>query len=258
MINVVKIGGNVIDNPDELQKFVQNFSSLSGNKILVHGGGKEATKLSKSMGLEPRMINGRRVTDADTLNIVIMIYAGLINKRIVSMLQSCGCNAIGLSGADGNLLTTVRRPPEPIDYGFVGDVTDGNCVNSALLNDLVNAGYTPVICAITHDGNGQLLNTNADTVASAIATGLVQTQKVTLTMCFELNGVLADVNDAESLINEISIDKVDILKSEGIISGGMIPKIDNAVNAVKRGVAEVSIVNHKNIGAGKCKGTIIR
>ena len=258
MINVVKIGGNVIDNPEELRKFVQNFSSLSGNKILIHGGGKEATKLSKAMGLEPHLINGRRVTDADTLNIVVMVYAGLINKRIVSMLQSYGCNAIGLSGADGNLLTTVRRPSEPIDFGFVGDIKDKNCVNIALLNDLINAGYTPVICAITHDGNGQILNTNADTVASAIATGLAQTRKVALTMCFELDGVLSDINNPESFIKEIHIDEVDDLKNNGIISGGLIPKIDNAVNAVKSGIAEVRIVNHKNIGHEDGRGTIIK
>ncbi len=258
MINVVKIGGNVIDNPGELNEFIKNFSKIPDYKILIHGGGKEATRLSKSLGLEPCMINGRRVTDSNTLNVVVMVYAGLINKRIISKLQANGCNAIGLSGADGNLLKTIRRNPEPIDFGYVGDVNGYQDVNTSLLFSLLECGYTPVICAITHDGNGQLLNTNADTVASAVATALAQIKPVSLTTCFELDGVLADIDDPESIISEINISEISRLKDEGIISGGMIPKIDNAVNAVISGVSEVRIVNHRNIGDGRKTGTTIK
>lgn len=257
MINVVKIGGNVIDDSDKLHNFLTLFSSLPGEKILIHGGGKEASKLSKSMGLNPVMINGRRVTDADTLNVVVMVYSGLINKRIVSQLQALNCNAVGLSGADGNLLTTVRRAPEPVDFGFVGDVVRENSVNTEFLRTLLNSGYTPVICAITHDGKGQLLNTNADTVASAIATSLSKFNEVALTMCFELDGVLSDVNNPESIIKEIRLNDVDSLKTNGIISGGMIPKIENAINAIQKGVSEVRIINYSKIGNLET-GTTIR
>lgn len=247
MINIVKIGGNVIDDSTELEAFLKEFSSIPGKKILVHGGGKEASRLLTEMGIQVKMIDGRRVTDNDTLKVVVMVYAGVINKRIVSILQKDHCNAIGLSGADGNLLHTEKRSPNPIDFGYVGDITSDEAVNTHLLMTLLDNGYTPVICAITHNGEGQLLNTNADTVASAVAIGLSKEDNVTLNMCFELKGVMTDLNSTESILHNINISEVENLISTGIISGGMIPKIKNAANVVRKGVGSVNIINHRDL-----------
>lgn len=240
MINVVKIGGNVIDNPEALRAFLTDFARLEGKKILVHGGGKEATRMSKSMGIEAKMIEGRRVTDRETLDIVTMVYAGLINKRIVSMLQSLGCDAVGLTGADGNVIPAVRRSPEPIDYGYVGDI-DPAKVNADFIAALLNAGKVPVFCAICHDGEGTLLNCNADTIASSVALGASHIGDTRLTYCFEKPGVMTDVNDDSSVIPLVTEDSFISLKEQGIVAAGMIPKIQNALKSAREGVKEVRI-----------------
>lgn len=254
-ISVVKIGGNVIDDPSALCEFVKIFSSLEGPKILIHGGGKEATRLSKDMGIETIMIEGRRVTDRDTLDIVTMTYAGLINKRIVAMLQAEGCNAIGFSGADGNIIRATRRPANPIDYGFVGDI-DPRDVNDSLIRLLLEAGITPVVCAICHDGNGTLLNCNADSVAAAIAIGSSRIAPTVLTYCFEKAGVLSDVEDEDSVIPLITEENFHTLKDTGVIAKGMIPKLTNALDSASKGVKEVRICKAENLLSDL--GTIIR
>lgn len=239
-IKVIKIGGNVIDNPAALQAFVKDFAALPGRKILVHGGGKEATRLSARLGIETQMIDGRRVTDRATLDVVTMVYAGMINKRIVAMLQSEGSDAIGLSGADGNVIRASRRPAVPVDYGYVGDIhADG--VNPGVIAMLLDNGLTPVFCAINHDGCGELLNCNADSVASAVAVACSRIGLTSLTFCFEKPGVLANINDDNSVIQSISSDNYPALKSDGTISGGMLPKVDNAFKAISEGVNSVTI-----------------
>ena len=255
MISVVKIGGNVIDDPAALAAFVQDFACLEGPKILVHGGGKEATRLSSALGLETNMIEGRRVTDGDTIEVVTMTYAGLINKRIVALLQAAGCNALGFSGADGNLMKATRRPAAPIDYGYVGDIDPAD-VNAPLLQELLSQGITPVMCAICHDGKGGLLNCNADSVASAMAIGAARVAPTTLTYCFEKAGVLADVDDESSLVPLITPDSFATLKEQGIITKGMIPKVKNALDSARQGVAEVRICKASALLSPT--GTIIR
>lgn len=239
-IKVVKIGGNVIDDPAALSAFVKKFASLEGKKILVHGGGKEATRMSRDLGIETKMIDGRRVTDRATIDIVTMTYAGLINKRIVAMLQAEGCNAIGFSGADGNIMPAAMRSKHPIDYGFVGDIDSGN-VNDRLIGMLLDAGITPVMCAICHDGNGTLLNCNADSVASAMAEGASRIASTNLIYCFEKAGVLEDVDDESSVIPFIDRNSFGLLLEQGIIAKGMIPKIQNALKSAENGVASVRI-----------------
>ncbi|MCM1451935.1 MAG: acetylglutamate kinase [Clostridium sp.] len=260
MINVVKIGGNVVDDPKALNDFLKEFSRIAGRKMLVHGGGKEATRLAAALGIETKMIDGRRVTDAATLDVVTMVYAGLINKRIVSKLQALGCNAIGLSGADAGVIAADRRKPVvkdgvEVDYGFVGDICDGGVDDSQLANFL-DMGLTPVICAIMHDGEGNLLNCNADTVAAATAIGLSNQGLVTLTYCFEQPGVLSDVSDPSSVIDLITPETFAECKAGGIVSGGMLPKIENALAAVSAGVD--SVVIKQASALTKAEGTIIR
>lgn len=254
MINVVKIGGNVIDDPASLESFLKEFAHLKGDKILVHGGGKEATRLSESMGIKANMIEGRRVTDRQTLDIVTMVYAGLINKRVVSMLQKLGCNAIGLTGADGNVIPAMKRPAKPIDYGFVGDI-DPSRVSSSFLKDLLEKGYVPVFCAICHDGEGTLLNCNADSVASAVALGASRVAPVRLTYCFEKPGVMADLNDEKSVIPHIAPDEFEDLKARGIVAKGMIPKLHNAFLSIENGVSEVRICSADALSS--TEGTLI-
>lgn len=237
---VIKIGGNVIDNPENLKKFLKDFAAIDGHKILIHGGGKIATEISESMGLVPNLVDGRRITDEDTLKVVTMVYAGLINKNIVAQLQSYGCNAIGLTGADGNFIKAKKRPVKTIDYGYVGDLDDGSIAPDNLAN-LINANFTPVFCAITHDGQGQLLNTNADTIASVLAVALSKLYETTLIYCFEKKGVLKDISDETSLIEEINPAVYETLKLENIIHSGMLPKLDNAFAAIASGVKEVII-----------------
>ena len=239
-IRIVKIGGNVVDNPQALSRFLDDFCRMAGPKVLVHGGGKEATRLSAALGIETTMIEGRRVTDAATLDIVTMVYAGLINKRIVAALQARGIDAVGLCGADGNLIKARRRPAQPVDYGFVGDI-DPMDVNDFLIARMVRESQVPVVCAITHDGEGQLLNCNADSVASAVAIACSRISSADLIFCFEKPGVLADPDDDSSVIRQIDSDSFESLKEEGVISSGMIPKITGALRAISSGVSEVYI-----------------
>lgn len=240
MINVVKIGGNIIDNPDALKEFLSEFAAMDGKKILVHGGGKEATRLSASLGIETNMIEGRRVTDRPTLDVVTMVYAGLINKRIVSMLQQLGCNAVGLTGADGNLITATRRPSSPVDYGFVGDI-DAADISDRFLALLLDNGHVPVICAICHDSKGSLLNCNADSVANAIAVAAARIDETYLTFRFEKPGVMTDINDPQSVIPCINEEIFRRMKEEGTVAAGMIPKIHNALASARLGVKAVKI-----------------
>ena len=239
-IKIVKIGGNVIDNPTALRSFIEDFAKLSGPKALIHGGGKEATRLSGKLGIETQMVNGRRVTDRETLDVVTMVYAGLINKRIVALLQAAGCDAIGLCGADANVIKATRRPAVPFDYGYVGDINPAN-INTAFIRNMLDNGVTPVFCAINHDGNGELLNCNADSVASAVAIACSEIAPTDLTFCFEKEGVLSDVDDPTSLIRSVNGSNYADLKNSGAISGGMLPKIDNAFAAVSKGVRSVTI-----------------
>lgn len=239
-LTIIKIGGNVIDNSANLHQFLLDFTALPGDKILVHGGGKIATELGESLGVEAKMIEGRRVTDIETLRIVTMVYAGLINKNMVAQLQAKGSNAIGLTGADGNIIKAKKRPVKEIDYGFVGDL-DEHSVSSTTLDSLLKAGLVPVLCAITHDGDTQLLNTNADTIASSVAVAMSALYETRLVYCFEKKGVLKDVNDDDSVVREIKTDEFDGLKADGTVQGGMIPKLHNAFEAIKKGVSAVYI-----------------
>lgn len=239
-LNVIKIGGNVIDNSEKLHRFLLDFSALPGDKILIHGGGKIATELGVSLGVEAKMVEGRRITDIETLRIVTMVYAGLINKNMVAQLQAKGCDAIGLTGADGNIIRAVKRPVKEIDYGFVGDL-DAASVASGTLDTLLKAGLVPVLCAITHDGNSQLLNTNADTIASAVAVAMSGRYDTSLVYCFEMPGVMRDLKDESSLVPQIRMDEFEGLKADGVVSGGMIPKLHNAFEAIRSGVNEVLI-----------------
>lgn len=265
-LNVIKIGGNVIDHPEDLKKFITDFAGLKGHKILIHGGGKIATKLAADLGIRSQMVEGRRITDAESLKVVTMVYAGLLNKNIVAGLQQEKCNAIGLSGADGNLIRAKRRPVKEVfstekgeniqvDYGFAGDLK-GDSVDYKGLSKLLEAGFTPVFSAITHDGEGQLLNTNADTIASAIAIAMAGEYETSLIYCFEKAGVLKDVNDEDSLIRTIDPHAYNEYKRQGVISEGMIPKLDNAFEAINQGVKDVYIgkagalsqLNEQNFG----------
>lgn len=239
-LSVIKIGGNVIDNSEKLHQFLLDFTALPGDKILIHGGGKIATELGDSLGVTAKMVEGRRITDIDTLRIVTMVYAGLINKNMVAQLQAKGSNAIGLTGADGNVIRAVKRPVKEIDYGFVGDL-DAASVSSSALNSLLKAGLVPVLCAITHDGDSQLLNTNADTIASAVAVAMSDLYETSLIYCFEKRGVMKDVDDDHSLVPEIRMGEFEALKAEGVVSGGMIPKLHNAFEAIRSGVKTVYI-----------------
>lgn len=239
-LSIIKIGGNVIDDSEKLHEFLNDFSRLEGYKILVHGGGKMATQMADRLGIEAKLVDGRRITDIETLRIVTMVYAGLINKNIVAQLQFRNCNAIGLSGADGNTILTKKRPVKDIDYGFVGDV-DENSVSAGVIRKLFEDGLVPVFSAITHDGTGQLLNTNADTIASALAVALSRHYETSLIYCFEKKGVLRDVEDEFSVIREISSSEFESLKAGGIIAGGMLPKLHNAFEAIKNGVKDVYI-----------------
>ncbi|MDB5121489.1 MAG: Acetylglutamate kinase [Sphingobacteriales bacterium] len=239
-LTIIKIGGNVIDNSEKLHEFLKSFTDLPGYKILVHGGGKAATKISDEMGVQAKMVDGRRITDIETLRIVTMVYGGLINKNIVAQMQAYGSNAIGLTGADGNMIKAVKRPVKEMDFGFVGDL-DENSVNTKFLGNLIKIGAVPVFCALTHDGDGQLLNTNADTIASVLAVSLSKYFETSLVYCFEKKGVLADVDDESSVIGQIRSSEFDTLKDQGIIAGGMLPKLHNAFEAINNGVKDVYI-----------------
>ena len=257
-VYIIKIGGNVIDDEQQLFSFLNDFAAIKEFKILIHGGGKIATELGKQLGIEAKMVEGRRITDAGTLKVVQMVYAGLINKNIVAQLQSRNCNAMGLSGADGNIVLAHKRTPlsqrrgpacrtgriggEVIDYGFVGDVEK---VDAEKLSALLNTGFSPVIAPLTHDGKGQILNTNADTMAAAVAGAMKY--DTTLIYCFEKPGVLKNVEDDTSVIEKMNFYEYEEYKAEGIISKGMIPKLDNAFDAIKQGVKSVVICHAKDL-----------
>jgi acetylglutamate kinase len=298
MIKVVKIGGNVVDNPELLKEFVKDFAAMPGMKILIHGGGVMASQMQKSMGMTPVMVEGRRVTDEDTLKVVTMVYAGWCNKNIVSLLQGAGCNAIGLCGADGNVIKAAKRAPvkveisaeeaaaspaagnmtpceeagfQMVDYGFVGDVK-AESVNAGFIYSLLERGIVPVFNAINHDGEGNLLNTNADTIASSVAIAMSKhkyrnrwevcsacencthcsddgrlTHEVELIYCFEKDGVLYDKDDDSSVIPEIDKNRFAELKAEGIVADGMIPKLSNSFKAIENGVSRVIIKHARNV-----------
>jgi len=241
-LTLIKIGGNIIDNPSELEQFLSDFSKIEGLKVLVHGGGKSATKMAQSVGLVPQMVDGRRITDAPMLDIAVMIYAGQINKNIVARLQANNTNAVGFTGADGNLILSEKRNHPTIDYGFVGDVKN---INTDLLQKLLSLEITPVFCAITHDKKGQLLNTNADTIASELSIALSEVFEVTLNYCFEKPGVLYDSEDDSSVIAAMDTVLYSKLKEEGAIHSGMIPKLDNCFNSLSKGVQKIKIGHHR-------------
>lgn len=243
-LNVIKIGGNVIDDAEKLAGFLDRFSRLPGKNILVHGGGKIATKMAKELGIESKMVEGRRITDAPMRDVVTMVYGGLVNRRIVARLQSLGCNAIGLTGADGASVLSHKRPVKTIDYGFVGDVEK---VNAPFISLLLENGLTPVFAPLTFDTKGDILNTNADTQASEIAQALSHTEAVNLVYCFEKKGVLKDANDNTTLIPRLIPETYEKYKNEGIIYDGMIPKLDNAFAAVQAGVRKVIICEADDI-----------
>jgi acetylglutamate kinase len=244
---IIKVGGKIVEEEASLASLLKDFSRIAGNKILVHGGGKTATQLAERLGIVTKMVEGRRITDAETLKVAAMVYAGLVNKNVVAGLQALGNNAIGLTGADLDIIRAVKRPVKEIDYGFVGDI---NWVNATALTELLNDGAVPVIAPITHDGKGSLLNTNADTIASELATSLSSRYEVRLIFCFEKNGVLMNEADEKSVIMEIDPKQFEELKAKGIISGGMIPKLDNGFNALKRGVNTVVITNTSGLSGG--------
>ena len=246
MIQVIKIGGGVLENEAQRNAFLHQFAAIEGPKVLVHGGGRLATTMAERLGVETQMIDGRRVTDKETLNIVTMVYGGLVNKQVVAQLQTMGVNAIGMTGVDGGWMKSVKRPiKNGIDYGYVGDVIE---VNGAHLRKLLDNGLTPVIAPITYSAEGLLLNTNADTVASQTAISLAP--NVQLTFCFEKAGVLSNPDDESSLIARITPESYTQLKADGIISGGMIPKIDNAFAAIEHGVQSVRITHASNLHGG--------
>lgn len=237
-LTVVKVGGKIVEEPESLERLLNDFSAIKGNKILVHGGGRSATKIASQLGIETKMVDGRRVTDEEMLRVVTMVYGGLVNKNIVSQLQARDINALGLTGADMNVIRSHKRSPEPVDFGFVGDVDK---VDGARLSMLIDSGIVPVMAPLTHDGNGSLLNTNADTIASELAKAMTAFYDVTLMYCFEKAGVLADENDDESVICHINEDDFHRLVNDKVIQGGMIPKVQNALSAVNARVKEVII-----------------
>lgn len=239
-LTIVKIGGNIINDAPILSALLEDFALLEGSKILIHGGGKKATEMANNLGLKTKMVGGRRITDAANLDIVTMVYAGLLNKNISAQLQKSNCNAIGLSGVDGNCIQAHKRIVKNIDYGFAGDV---DYVNSNAIKVFIENNFAPVFCAITHDKKGQILNTNADTIASEVAKAMSADYKVKLIFCFEKNGVLLDVEDDNSVIKSIDKIKYDQLKQKKIIADGMLPKLENCFHALENGVEKVIIGN---------------
>lgn len=253
-LTLIKVGGKIVEEEATLHALLDRFADLPGHKVLVHGGGRSATQLATRLGIESRMVEGRRITDAETLNVVTMVYGGLVNKRIVANLQARGLNALGLTGADMDVIRSMKRPVKEVDYGFVGDVKQ---VNADLLADLIAKGVVPVMAPLTHDGQGHLLNTNADTIAGETAKALARHFEVTLVYCFEKRGVLRSENDDNSVIPTIDRPSFLQLVSEGIIQGGMIPKVENSLQAVEAGVKAVIITKADAIGlAGE--GTTVR
>lgn len=244
-LTIIKVGGKIVEEEQSLQQLLKDFSQIEGYKILVHGGGRSATKLAERLGIESHMVNGRRITDLETLKVVTMVYGGLVNKNIVAKLQSLGINALGVTGADMNIMLSDKRPVKDIDYGYVGDVKK---VNIEILSSLIQQGIIPVLAPLTHDGQGNMLNTNADTIAGETAKALAQVFDVSLVYCFEKKGVLMDENDDDSVIPQINKTEFERLVGQGVILGGMIPKLENAFNSIDAGVKEVIITSATEIG----------
>lgn len=251
-IKVVKVGGKILEEEQSLLQLLDNFADIKGKKALIHGGGRLATTIGEKLGIESKYIDGRRITDAETLQVVTMVYGGLANKTVVAKLQARDCNALGLTGADMNIILAEKRPVKTIDYGFAGDV---KAVNGKRLSSLIDADIVPVMAPLTHDKKGNMLNTNADTIAAETAKGLSPFYNVSLVYCFEKAGVLMDEHDDDSVIAHITPDSYEQLKKDNIIHSGMIPKLDNAFDALNQGVKEVIITNVENISNGK--GTTI-
>lgn len=249
---IIKVGGKVVEEDSSLNQLLTDFSAIQGNKILIHGGGRSATKIASLLGIENQMINGRRVTDAETLKVVTMVYGGLVNKTIVAGLQSRGVNALGLTGADMDIIRSVKRPIKDVDYGFVGDVEK---VNTLALADLLKRGIVPVLAPLTHDGNGNILNTNADTIAGETAQALSSLYDVTLVFCFEKRGVLLDENNDNSVIPQLTRVQFDAFVADGTIQGGMIPKLENSFLAINKGVSKVVITSSS--GVNGVSGTVV-
>lgn len=255
---IIKIGGNVLDNPAALKKFLADFAAIKEPKILIHGGGKLATRIGDQLGIESKYVNGRRITDQETLNVVTMVYGGLVNKQLVASLQALGCHSIGLTGADGNIIKAAKRPVKEIDYGFVGDVSPES-VNSTLLYLLLSQNLVPVFAPLTHAG-GSMLNTNADTIASVVAVAMSKHFDVRLIFCFEKKGVLIDVNAEDSVITHLDRAKYADLLTKGVFADGILPKLENAYRAIDAGVKEVLIGDAVDLltNAGmKTTGTLI-
>jgi len=243
-IKVIKVGGKILEEETSLLELLDNFAAIEGKKALVHGGGRLATTIGEKLGIESKYVDGRRITDAETLQVVTMVYGGLANKTVVAQLQARDCNALGLTGADMNVILAEKRPVKTIDYGFVGDVKS---VDGKRLSSLINLDIVPVMAPLTHDKKGNILNTNADTIAAETAKGLSQFYDVSLIYCFEKAGVLMDEHDDDSVIPHITPESYEQLKADKIIHSGMIPKLDNAFDAISQGVKKVIITNVKNI-----------
>lgn len=252
-LTLIKVGGKIVEEQEALSHLLASFAAIPGRKVLVHGGGRSATAMASRLGIESRMVGGRRITDRPMLEVVTMVYGGLVNKNIVAGLQALGVNALGMTGADMNILLSDKRPVQDIDYGYVGDVRR---VDGAALSGLIEMGVVPVIAPLTHDGKGTMLNTNADTMAGETAKALASHYDVSLVYCFEKRGVLRDENDDCSVIAEISRPRFEELRAQGVIQGGMIPKLENAFDAIRHGVREVIITRADAIGQ-KGEGTRI-
>lgn len=253
-LTIVKVGGAVVEDEAQLTQLLKDFAAIEGKKVLVHGGGRRATKVAAALGIESKMVNGRRITDADMLEVVTMVYGGLVNKNLVARLQAAGVNALGLTGADIDVIRSHKRPiKDGIDFGFVGDVEKAN---GQMLHTLINAGITPVMAPLTHDGQGHILNTNADTIAGETAKALAPYYDVTLIYSFEKKGVLSNPDDDNSVISEITREDFERYKADGTVAGGMIPKLDNAFDAIDAGVKRVIITLATAIDGQH--GTVIR
>lgn len=247
-LTIIKVGGKVVENTESLNALLDQFIKFSGNKILVHGGGSTATEIAGKLGIETEMVDGRRITSKSMLDVVTMVYGGLVNKKIVAGLQARGCNALGLTGADLNLISARKRPVLEIDYGYVGDVVD---VNSRELRILIGENVVPIVAPLTHDEKGQLLNTNADTIAAELASELADYFSVYLFYCFEKKGVLQNPEDDSTIIPELDAALFQQYQQEGIINTGMIPKLNNGFRAKRNGVKEVLITNPGNMANGR-------
>jgi len=252
-LTVIKVGGKIVEEDATLQQLLNDFAAIDGHKVLVHGGGRSATKIASQLGIESQMVNGRRITDAETLKVVTMVYGGLVNKSIVAGLQAKGVNALGLTGADMNVIRSIKRPVGEVDYGFVGDVEK---VDASLLADLIHKGVVPIMAPLTHDGNGNILNTNADTIAGETAKALSELFDVTLIYCFEKKGVLRDQNDDNSVIPVITRPEFEAYVEQKVIQGGMIPKLENSFDAINAGVSQVVITLASAINSSE--GTLIK